>query len=141
MAKANNKTVETEASVESFLATIKEDAKRKDCTTIIDLIAKETKFEPKMWGPSIVGFGSYHYVYESGREGDAPLVGLASRASSITFYIGSDYAKQAELEAKLGKHKKSGGCLHISKLADVDQKILFTIIKNSIAQRKKEHRC
>jgi hypothetical protein len=141
MAKAKNKTVETEASVESFLATIKEDAKRKDCTTIIDLIAKETKFEPKMWGPSIVGFGSYHYVYESGREGDAPLVGLASRASSITFYIGSDYAKQAELEAKLGKHKKSGGCLHITKLADVDQKTLLTIIKNSIAQRKKEHRC
>jgi Domain of unknown function (DU1801) len=141
MAKANNKTVETEASVESFLATIKDEAKRKDCTTIITLIAKETKFEPKMWGPSIVGFGSYHYVYDSGREGDAPLVGLASRASSITFYIGSDYAKIEELEAKLGKHKKSGGCLHISKLADVDQKTLLTIIKNSIAQRKKEHKC
>ncbi len=141
MAKANNKTVETEASVESFLATIKDEAKRKDCATIIALIAKETKFEPKMWGPSIVGFGSYHYIYDSGREGDAPLVGLASRASSITFYIGSDYAKQAELEAKLGKHKKSGGCLHIGKLADVDQKTLITIIKNSIAQRKKEHKC
>lgn len=141
MAKAKNKTVETEASVVGFLATIKDETKRKDCITIIDLIAKETKFEPKMWGPSIVGFGSYHYVYESGREGDSPLVGLASRASSITFYVGSDYAKQAELEAKLGKHKKSGGCLHIVKLADVDQKTLLTIIKNSIAQRKKEHKC
>lgn len=140
MAKAN-KTVETEASVDDFLATIKDAAKRKDCSSIISLIAQETKYEPKMWGPSIVGFGSYHYVYESGREGDAPLVGLASRASSITFYIGSDYAKQAELEAKLGKHKKSGGCLHIGKLADVDQKTLLTIIKNSIAQRKKEHKC
>jgi hypothetical protein len=140
MAKAN-KTVETEASVDDFLATIKDATKRKDCGSIIALIAQETKYEPKMWGPSIVGFGSYHYVYESGREGDAPLVGLASRASSITFYIGSDYAKQAELEAKLGKHKKSGGCLHIAKLADVDQKTLITIIKNSIAQRKKEHKC
>ena len=140
MAKAN-KTVETEASVDDFLATIKDTTKRKDCSSIIALIAQETKYEPKMWGPSIVGFGSYHYVYESGREGDAPLVGLASRASSITFYIGSDYAKQAELEAKLGKHKKSGGCLHIAKLADVDQKTLITIIKNSIAQRKKEHKC
>jgi hypothetical protein len=140
MAKAN-KTVETQASVENFLATIKDEAKRNDCSTIILLIAKETKFEPKMWGPSIVGFGSYHYAYESGREGDAPLVGLASRASSITFYIGSDYAKQAELESKLGKHKKSGGCLHIAKLADVDQKTLLTIIKNSIAQRKKDHQC
>jgi len=140
MAKAN-KTVETQASVENFLATIKDEAKRNDCSTIISLIAKETKFEPKMWGPSIVGFGSYHYAYESGREGDAPLVGLASRASSITFYIGSDYAKQAELESKLGKHKKSGGCLHIAKLADVDQKTLLTIIKNSIAQRKKDHQC
>ncbi len=141
MAKANNKTVETMVSVDDFLATIKDEAKRKDCSTIITLIAKETKFEPKMWGPSIVGFGSYHYVYDSGREGDAPLVGLASRSSSITFYIGSDYAKQAELEAKLGKHKKSGGCLHIAKLADVDQKTLITIIKNSIAQRKKDHKC
>lgn len=141
MAKANNKTVETEASVEDYLASIKDEAKRKDCSAIIATIAKETKFTPKMWGTAIVGFGSYHYVYDSGREGDSPLVGLASRASSITFYIGSDYAKQAELEAKLGKHKKSGGCLHISKLADVDQKILLTIIKNSIAQRKKEHRC
>lgn len=141
MAKANNKTVETEDSVEDYLATIKDEAKRKDCSAIIAMIAKETKFTPKMWGTAIVGFGSYHYVYDSGREGDSPLVGLASRASSITFYIGSDYAKQAELEAKLGKHKKSGGCLHISKLADVDQKILLTIIKNSIAQRKKEHKC
>jgi hypothetical protein len=140
MAKAN-KTVETEASVDDFLATIKDETKRKDCSSIIALIAQETKYEPKMWGPSIVGFGSYHYVYESGREGDAPLVGLASRASSITFYIGSDYAKQEELEGKLGKHKKSGGCLHIGKLADVDQKTLLTIIKNSIAQRKKEHKC
>jgi hypothetical protein len=140
MAKAN-KTVETEASVDDFLATIKDATKRKDCSAIISLIAKETKYEPKMWGPSIVGFGSYHYVYETGREGDVPLVGLASRASSITFYIGSDYAKQAELEAKLGKHKKSGGCLHIGKLEDVDQKTLITIIKNSIAQRKKEHKC
>jgi hypothetical protein len=141
MAKANNKTVETEASVDDFLATIKDANKRKDCSTIIGLISKETKLEPKMWGTAIVGFGSYHYVYESGREGDSPLVGLASRASSITFYIGSDYAKIEELEAKLGKHKKSGGCLHISKLADIDQKTLLTIIKNSIAQRKKEHKC
>ena len=141
MSKAKNKTVETEASVDNFLDTIKDLDKRKDCSTIIGLIEKELKLAPKMWGPSIVGFGSYHYKYDSGREGDAPLVGLASRASSITFYIGADYSKQIELEAKLGKHKKSGGCLHIVKLADVDQKTLLTIIKNSATQRKKDHQC
>lgn len=140
MAKAN-KTVETQASVDEFLAAIKDATRRKDCSKIISLIAKETKYEPKMWGPSIVGFGSYHYEYESGREGDAPLVGLASRASSITFYIGSDYTNQVELEAKLGKHKKSGGCLHIHKLDEVDEKTLLTIITNSMAQRKKDHTC
>ena len=138
---AQNKTVETKASVAGFLKTIKDDKRRRDCSAIIDLIAKHTGYDPKMWGPAIVGFGSYHYKYESGREGDAPLTGLASRASSITLYLGSEFEKREELLAKFGKHKVSGGCIHIQKLEDIDTGILAKMVKNSVKQRKKEHKC
>jgi Domain of unknown function (DU1801) len=94
-----------------------------------------------MWGTSIVGFGSYHYKYETGREGDAPLFALASRASSITFYLGSEFENREELMSKFGKHKVSGGCVHVKKLDDIDTKILIEMVKNSIEHRKKEHSC
>ena len=138
MAKPN-KTIETKNSVAGFLKTIKDDNKRKDCSAIIDLIAKHTGLEPKMWGTSIVGFGSYHYIYDSGREGDAPLAGLASRANAITFYLASDFEGRDELLSKFGKHKVSGGCIHIQKLEDIDTSILIKIVKNSIKNRKKQH--
>jgi hypothetical protein len=141
MSTTKNKTTETNASVASFLKTIKNEQKRKDCSAIIDLISKHSGFEPKMWGTSIVGFGSYHYKYESGREGDAPLTGIAARASSITLYLGSGFSKREELLAKFGKHKISGGCIHIQKLEDIDTGILMKMVKNSIAYRKKEHAC
>ena len=103
MAKAN-KTIETKASVAVFLKTVKEEKKRKDCSAIIDLVTKSTGLEPKMWGTAIVGFGSYHYKYESGREGDAPLAGLAARANSIVLYLDD---KKEELlrseERRVGK--------------------------------------
>jgi Domain of unknown function (DU1801) len=113
--------------------------KSKEVAAIIDLIAKHTKLEPKMWGTGIVGFGSYHYKYESGREGDAALVGIASRANAITFYLGSEFDKREELLSQLGKHKMSGGCIHIQKLDDIDTGILIKMVKNSIAYRKKQH--
>lgn len=138
---AKNKTIETQESVAAFIKAITDEKKRKDFSTIIDLIAKHTKLEPKMWGTSIVGFGSYHYKYDSGREGDAPLAGVSARANSITFYLGSSFDKKEELQAKLGKHKVSGGCFHIQKLADIDSSILLTMVKNSIAFRRKEHIC
>lgn len=138
MAKAN-KTVETKASVAGFLKTIKDEKKRKDCSTIIDLVRKSTGLEPKMWGTAIVGFGSYHYKYESGREGDAPLAGLAARASSIVLYLGCEKDKKDDLLDKLGKHKMSGGCLHIQKLEDIDTGILLKMVKNSLAYYKKKY--
>jgi hypothetical protein len=138
---AKNKTIETNDSVVGFLKKIKEEQKRKDFSAIIDLISKNTGLEPKMWGTSIVGFGSYHYKYESGREGDAPLAGIAARANAITFYLGSEFDKKEELLSKFGKHKISGGCIHIQKLADIDPGILIKMVKNSIARRKKEHAC
>ncbi|MFI5218556.1 MAG: DUF1801 domain-containing protein [Bacteroidia bacterium] len=138
---AKNKTIETQNSVTAFMAKIKDEKRRKDFSAIIDLIKKATGLEPKMWGTSIVGFGSYHYKYESGREGDAPLAGMASRANAITLYLGSDFDKSEELLAKFGKHKISGGCVHIQKLEDIDTGILIKMVKNSIAHRKKQHSC
>lgn len=138
---AKNKTIETGNSVAGFITTITDEKKRKDFSEIIGLIKKQTGLEPKMWGPAIVGFGSYHYKYESGREGDAPLAGISPRANTITFYLGADFDKREELLAKFGKHKIGGGCIHIQKLEDIDKTVLMKMVKNSIEHRKKEHQC
>ncbi|MFT3907989.1 MAG: DUF1801 domain-containing protein [Ferruginibacter sp.] len=139
MAKAKtNQTVETKASVADFVKTIKEEKKRQDFLTFIDLISKQTKFPPKMWGPAIVGFGSYHYKYDSGREGDSPLVGLASRAAGITFYL-TNAREKTELLKKLGKHKMSGGCIHVQKMEDIDTAVLAKLIDNTIKYLKAKY--
>ena len=132
-----NKTVVTQNSVDEFLKTISDDKKRKDCLAIIDLIIKQTGLKPKMWGTSIVGFGEYHYKYDSGREGDAPLAGLAARANAITLYLGSEFDKREELLSKFGKHKTGKGCIYIQKLEDIDKSVLSKMVKNSIEYRKK----
>ena len=138
---AKNKTIETKNSVTVFLRKITDEKKRNDCSAIIGLITKHTGLEPKMWGTGIVGFGKYHYKYESGREGDAPLTGIASRVNAITLYLGSEFDKRKELLSKLGKHKVGGGCIYIQKLEDIDTGILTKMVKNSIAYRKKQHSC
>ena len=138
---AQNKTIETKNSVAVFLSKIKDEKRRKDFLAISDLITTQTGLEHKMWGTSIVGFGTYHYKYESGREGDAPLVGIASRVNAITLYRGSTFDKREELLSKFGKHKMSGGCIHIQKLEDIDTKVLTKMLKNAIRYRKKEHSC
>ena len=140
MAQAKNKTIETKSSVHAFVKKIGNEKKRSDFSALLKLISKDTKLEAKMWGTAIVGFGSYHYKYESGREGDAPLVGIASRASSITLYLGCDFEKSEELLDKLGKHKMSGGCLHIQKLEDINTNVLSKMVKASVAHRKKIHK-
>ena len=91
-----------------------------------------------MWVSSIVGFGSYYCEYESGREGDAPLAGIASRANAITLYLGSEFDKREELLSKLGKHKTGKGCLYIQKLEDIDTNILIKMVNSSIEHRKKK---
>lgn len=136
---AKNKTIETQNSVAAFLTTITDDQKRKDCSTIIDLITEHTGLEPKMWGTSIVGFGSYHYKYESGREGNAPLAGIASRTNAITLYLGSIFDKKEELLSKFGKHKTGKGCIYIQKLEDIDTSILTKMVKYSIEHTKKQY--
>jgi len=136
---AKNKTVETQNSIADFLTTIKDEKRRKDCSKIIDLIAEHTGLEPKMWGTSIVGFETYHYKYESGREGDAPLAGIASRANAITFYLGSNFDEREALLSKFGKYKTGKGCIYIQKLEDIDTSILAKMVKNSIKYFKKQY--
>ena len=133
---AKNKTTETKISVAAFLKTIKDENKRKDCATIIEIITKHTGLDPKMWGTSIVGFGTYHYKYESGREGDAPLAALSPRANAITLYL-SNAKEKVELLKKLGKHKTVGGCIYIQKLEDIDRAILIKMVDNSIIHLQK----
>ncbi|MBL0105458.1 MAG: DUF1801 domain-containing protein [Bacteroidetes bacterium] len=137
---SENKTKETKASVAAFVTKITDAKKRADFSTIMDLVAKSTKMEPKMWGTAIVGFGSYHYVYESGREGDAPLFGMAARSNSITFYLSSSFEKRDELLAKLGKHTSSKACIHIKKIEDIDTAILLKMVKSSMDHIRKMHK-
>jgi hypothetical protein len=134
-----NKTVETKDSVVAFVATIKDEKRRKDCSTIIDLIGEQTGLEPKMWGTSIVGFGTYHYKYESGREGDAPLAGIASRANAITLYLASSSNEREQLLSEFGKYKTGKGCIYIQKLEDIDTRILIKLVKLSIKSAKKKY--
>ena len=131
-----NKTIETENSVAHFLATITEVKRREDCSSIIDLLSEISRFEPKMWGNTIVGFGIYNYKYESGHEGSAPLAGLASRKNAITIYLASTFDEKDTLLSQLGKHKSSKTCLYIQKLEDIDIAILSLVVKKSIARIK-----
>ena len=134
---AGNKTVETKNSVAAFLNTVKDAIKRSDCFTLVDLLKTQTGLEPKMWGNAIVGFGAYHYKYESGREGDSPLVAFSPRASSIALYLSGNFDKRDALLEKFGKHKAGAGCIHIKKLADIDTNVLQKMIANHITHIRK----
>ncbi len=135
---AENKTKKTEASVDAFLAGISPERKRQDALAICELMKKVTKLEPKMWGPSIVGFGSYHYKYESGREGDMPLVGFSPRKQNLTLYIMPGFDDYDALLGKLGKHKTGKSCLYINTLDDVHLPTLRTLIQRSYSEMKKK---
>jgi hypothetical protein len=135
---AKNKTKETAASVDSYIAAIKDEARRKDCEALAKLMARATKHPPKMWGSSIVGFGSYHYQYESGREGDICLVGFSSRKSDISVYGLNAAPNHEALVAKLGKHKAGKGCLYIRSLSDIDLKVLEQLVADAVAAKKRD---
>jgi hypothetical protein len=137
---AENKTKDTEASVERYFAGIKDKARRQDCEALAKLMTKATKEPPRMWGSSIVGFGSYHYKYESGREGDSCLTGFSSRKGDIAIYLVAEFPKRDALLAKLGKHRTGKGCLYIGAMGDVDPKVLEQLVSGAVAQRKKNHR-
>ncbi len=133
---AQNKTVETIESVANFLATVTDETKKQDCLNIVTIMEKVTGFKAKMWGPGIVGFGSYHYKYESGREGDAALVGFSPRKNEISLYLSSSFENRDAFLEKFGKHKNAKACIYIKKLADIDQEILKEMIALSVKHVK-----
>jgi Domain of unknown function (DU1801) len=136
---AENKTQATKASVAAFVDKIADPAKRADAKALVKLMQKVTGEKPAMWGPSIIGFGSYHYVYESGREGDMPLVGFSPRKAATVLYNCSGSGDDALL-AKLGKHTRGKGCVYIKKLVDVDAAVLEKLIVKSAADMRKKYK-
>ncbi len=136
MAKAENKTKETRASVEKFLNGIKDEKKREDSFKILKMMKQITKSEPKMWGSSMVGFGNYHYKYASGREGDWFLTGFSPRKQSLTLYMMSYLEKHENILKRLGKYKTGKGCLYIKQLEDVDMRVLKELISTTVKKAK-----
>src|SRR5688572_5679650 len=133
---AEVKTKLNDGDVEGFLNKIADEKRREDCFTVLELMKKITKAEPKMWGESIIGFGNYHYKYESGREGDWFISGFSPRKQNLTLYIMSGFSRYDELLAKLGKHKTGKSCLHINKIEDVNLSVLEQLIENSVENVK-----
>ena len=136
---AENKTKATDSSVDSYIEAIDDDIRRRDCQALAKLMAKVTKQKPRMWGPSIIGFGSYHYKYDSGREGDSCLTGFASRKGDISVYLMANFPGHDELLSKLGKHKMGKACLYIRQLSDVDLKVLEKLVAGSVAAVKRRY--
>jgi hypothetical protein len=135
---AENKTKPTKVSVADFLKKKASADQLADCKELVKLFKEITGKAPKMWGPSIVGFDSYHYVYPSGREGDAPLIGFSPRGKELSLYM-CPYLEAKPLLAKLGKHKAGAGCLYIRKLEDVDRKVLKQLAVASINELRRRY--
>ncbi len=135
---AELKTKRTEASVKDFLDNLDE-ARRPDCSKLVRMMKKATGAQPTMWGPSMVGFGSYRYRYASGREGDWFIAGFSPRKSDLTLYIMAGFARYDALLSKLGKFKTGKSCLYIRRLADVDTQVLEDLVGASVEHMKQAY--
>ena len=135
--KTELKTQVNEASVEGFLNSVEDEQKRAECFEIFKMMKQVTKEEPKMWGASIVGFGSYHYKGASGREGDWFITGFSPRKQNLTLYLNHGFDVHEDLLKKLGKYKTGMGCLYVKKLDDVDKKVLRELVTESVKRMKK----
>ncbi|MDX1438930.1 MAG: DUF1801 domain-containing protein [Rubricoccaceae bacterium] len=133
------KTKPTDASVKKFLDGVENAQRKKDAYVILDLMREVTGKEPKLWGPSIVGFGSYHYVYDSGREGDWPITGFSPRKQNLTLYIMPGFDRYDDLMSKLGKHKTGKSCLYVNKLDDVDMDVLRELVEQSVKYMQEKY--
>ena len=129
---AEPKTRPTRSSVGAFLKTVPEEDRRRDCLAIVKIMKKATNAEPRMWGPSIVGFGTYHLKYASGRGGDWPLTAFSPRKNDLTLYIMGGFGRYQALMSRLGKYKNGKACLYIKKLADVDMEVLKELVATSV---------
>ncbi len=135
------KTKATKASVMKFLKGIENEQRRADGLKMLELMLKITKREARMWGSSMVGFGSYHYKYASGREGDWFLTGFSPRKNDLTVYIMNGFSSYSDLMSKLGKYKTGKSCLYIKKLEDIDLKVLSQLIRKSLNDMRKTYDC
>jgi len=136
---AENKTKPTKLSVAAFIEAVKDQTQREDAKTLVQLMQKAAGEKPKMWGPSIIGFGSYHYKYDSGREGDMPMIGFSPRKAATVLYNMMGFSGAEALLAKLGKHTTGKGCRYIKKLADVAKQVLETMAAKSVAAMRARH--
>ncbi|MEF7442854.1 DUF1801 domain-containing protein [Paenibacillus lautus] len=133
------KTKETDHSVVEFIEQVESSKKREDAYRLLEIFEETSGFPAKMWGPSIIGFGSYHYRYASGHEGDAPFVGFSPRKAKISLYFAPGDDQREELLANFGKHTAGKGCVYINKVADIDIEVLKQLIRESIAFLKKSY--
>ncbi|WP_419887466.1 DUF1801 domain-containing protein [Neobacillus niacini] len=133
------KTKETDNSVMEFIEQVNSPKKREDGYKLLDIFTETTGYQAKMWGPSIIGFGSYHYKYESGHEGDAPLVGFSPRKAKISLYFAPGETKREELLKKFGKHTTGKACVYINKVADIDVEVLKALINESVSFLKEKY--
>jgi hypothetical protein len=139
---AKNKTVETEVNVIDFInAFVENDQKKADSFRLVDLMSEWSGFEPKMWGPTIIGFGSYHYKYASGHEGDAPLIGFSPRKAEFSLYVFSPIDENKHLLHDLGKFKMAKACIYVKKLSDINISILEKLCKTTIAYISEHNQC
>jgi hypothetical protein len=136
---AKNKTKPTGASVEDYLAARGSEQQRADCRELIALFEKATRQQARMWGPSIVGFGSYAYTYESGHSGEAPLAGFAIRGRKLVIYMLADQDEQKSLLSRLGPHQIGKSCLYFNRLADLDRSVLQKLVALSIADMRRRY--
>ncbi len=130
------KMKETDNSVIGFIESVENEKKKADAYQLLEIFEELTDYEAKMWGPSIIGFGSYHYKYASGREGDAPLVGFSPRKAKISLYLDYESVKREKLLENFGKHTKSKACIYVNKLADIDTNVLKDLIKHTVETYK-----
>lgn len=133
------KTKQTEASVADHLAAVANERRRNDATTVMEMMTRITGLEPKMWGTSMIGFGTYHYKYKTGREGDWPITAVAARKQALSVYIMPGFGDYQDLMDKLGKYKTGVSCLYINKLADIDPAVLVALITRSVADMRKRY--
>lgn len=136
---AENKTKATDASVSEYIASRASEEQAADCKTLMAMLKRVTKQSPKMWGPSIVGYGSYRYTYDSGRTGESCLTGFAVRGKELVVYLTAESEEQQSLLARLGKHKIGKSCLYFKRLADLDVSVLEQLVSGSVAEVKRRH--
>ena len=139
MAKSENKTKQTSVAPEDFIATVEHPRRREDGQALLAFFNEVTGLKPRMWGDSIVGYGRYHYKYDSGREGDFMLTGFSPRKSALSLYVMSGFEKRADKLRRLGKHKVGRSCLYVNKLSDIDMDVLKEIIQDDLAHMRDKY--